>query len=81
MSNNLMQIYSSGEFSDDYYMQIQASLFHWAWNKQKAEISIHCSLDKDERSLSRSLSFISIRKPSFSYTAQNFSKANFKLSI
>lgn len=26
MSNNLMQIYSAGEFSDDCYMQIQPSL-------------------------------------------------------
>lgn len=30
-----MQIYSAGEFSDDYYMQIQPSLFHWARNEQK----------------------------------------------
>lgn len=34
MSNNLMQIYSAGEFSDD-YMQIQSSFFHWARNEQK----------------------------------------------
>lgn len=27
MSNNLMQIYSAGEFSDDCYMQIQPRLF------------------------------------------------------
>lgn len=30
-----MQIYSAGEFSDDYYMQIQPSLVHWARNEQK----------------------------------------------
>lgn len=27
MTNNLMQIYSAGEFSDDCYMQIQPGLF------------------------------------------------------
>lgn len=27
MTNNLMQIYSAGEFSDDCYMQIQPRLF------------------------------------------------------
>lgn len=39
MSNNLMQIYSAGEFFDDYYMQIQPGLFCWAWSEQKQSYS------------------------------------------
>lgn len=41
MTNNLMQIYSAGEFSDDCYMQIQPGLFQHRLKELELPIKIH----------------------------------------
>lgn len=41
VSNNLMQIYSAGEISGDYYMQIEPSLYHQPEMSKKENVNIY----------------------------------------
>lgn len=51
MTNNLMQIHSAGEFSDDCYMQIQAGLFQQ--RLKQLELPIRFSIIKKTFSFSQ----------------------------